>query len=96
MVDGLPLERRDALPCSRIFWIWADRFGLRGRGGGGIWFGCERIARWMVFRAVRLDAIEESREEMALVAGSIVRGSSVKVSSMFEEVVMVVRGRWFW
>lgn len=50
----------------------------------------------MVFRAVRLDAIEESREEMALVAGSIVRGSSVKVSSMFEEVVMVVRGRWFW
>ena len=89
-MDGLPLERREALPCSRIFWIWADRFGLRGRGGGGIWFGCETVARWRLFKAVRLDANEESREEMALVAGSIVRGSRVNVSSMFEEVVMVV------
>ena len=87
-MDGLPLERREALPCSRIFWIWADRFGLRGRGGGGIWFGWEKIARWRVFRAVRSDDKDESREEMALVAGSIVRGRRVKVSSMFELMVV--------
>ena len=39
---------------------------------------------------MRSDANEESREEMALVAGSIVRGRRVKVSSMFE-VAMVVK-----
>ena len=67
---------------------------MRGRGGGGIWFGCERIARCRVFKAVRSDAKEESREEMALVAGSMVRGRRVKVSSMLEEV-MVVERMWF-
>ena len=38
---------------------------------------------------MRLDSREESREEMALVAGSIVRGRRVKVSSMLEEVRVI-------
>ena len=44
---------------------------------------------------MRLDASEESREEMALVAGSIVRGSRVKVSSMFKKAVIMVERRYF-
>ena len=47
-----------------------------------------------MFRAERLDASEESREEMALVAGSIVRGSRVKVSSIFKKVVVMVGWRY--
>ena len=37
--DLWPAVRREALPCSRIFWIWAVRFGFVGVGGGGFWGG---------------------------------------------------------
>ena len=41
---GVDLRKRE-LACSRIFWIWAERLGLRGRGAGGTCDGVSRVRR---------------------------------------------------
>ena len=69
---GEDLEvRREVLPWSRIFCIWAERLGLMFVGAGGIWLGRARMARWRVLRAVRSGEREEVGEERDLEAGSI-------------------------
>lgn len=84
--EGEDLEvRREALPWSRIFWIWAERFGLVVVGAGGIWLGRERRARWRALRAVRSGAregVEVEEEERDLLVGSIWMGRRVKVLSI--------------
>ena len=72
----LLLERREALPWSRIFWIWAERFGFVGRGGGGVWLGRARRDRWRGWRAVRvgLRVGLEVGSVMSLLVGSMWRG----------------------
>lgn len=72
-MEDLLEVRREELPCSRIFWICAERFGLVDVGGGGTWLGRARMARWRVLRAVRWvvrvwSAVGEERD---LLAGSI-------------------------
>ena len=87
---------REALPWSRIFWIWAERLGLVVVGGGGVWWvseGREMRARWRLLRAVRAEGREASERVwgwvavMALDWGSIVRGRRVKVSSRGMSIV---------
>lgn len=72
--------RREALPWSRIFAIWAERLGLVEEGGGGVWEGVERRERWSWVRFARGVVRSGSGEERDLEVGSRVRGREVKVS----------------
>lgn len=51
-------------------------------GGGGIWLGRERMARWRALRAVRSEERGAVGEERDLLAGSIWMGRRVNVSSI--------------
>lgn len=85
-----------AFACSRIFEIWALRFGFVGVGGGGVVLGRERRVRCRVLseiRAlVRLSSLGSVGAEMALDCGSMVRGRRVNVWSIVVAVVGGERG----
>jgi len=74
------------LACSRIFWIWALRLGLAGRGGGGMALGRVRRVRCRVLRferaVVRAGSVGGEGLLMALLEGSMCRGRRVNVWSM--------------
>ncbi len=81
---GVDLEvRREALPWSRIFWIWAERLGFMGVGGGGVWWSRGRRARWRVWRVARWGERVGRGVVIALEVGSRLRGRRVNVSSIF-------------
>lgn len=81
MDAGVPL-RSETLPWSRILEIWAERFGLVGKGGGGIWFGWVSRLRWIADNAVRWGSRWTRGEETDLEVGSKVRGRRVNVVSI--------------
>lgn len=81
MEAGVPL-RSETLPWSRILETWAERLGLVGKGGGGIWFGWVSRLRWVADNAVRWGSRWARGEEMDLEVGSKVRGSRVNVGSI--------------
>ena len=60
------------------------RFGFVGVGGGGIWAGRARMARWRALRVVRWGVRDGSAvgEERDLLLGSMWMGRRVKVSSI--------------
>lgn len=90
-VGGVDFEvRREALPWSRIFWIWAERFGLMGVGAGGTWWSRGRSWRWREWRVVRWRVRVGVGEIMALEVGSIWRGRRVNVSSIVVVRVVVL------
>lgn len=81
MEAGVPL-RSETLPWSRILETWAERLGLVGKGGGGIWFGWASRLRWVADNAVRWGSRWASGEETDLEVGSKVRGRRVNVGSI--------------
>lgn len=81
MEAGVPL-RSETLPWSRILETWAERLGLVGKGGGGIWFGWVSRLRWVADNAVRWGSRWARGEEMDLEVGSKVRGRRVNVGSI--------------
>lgn len=81
MEAGVPF-RSDTLPWSRILDTWADRLGLVGKGGGGIWLGWVRRLRWVVDNAERWGSRWASGEETDLEVGSKVRGRRLNVGSI--------------
>lgn len=89
MEAGVPF-RSDTLPWSRILDTWADRLGLVGKGGGGIWFGWLSRLRWVADNAVRWGSRWASGEETDLEVGSKVRGRRVNVGS----IAAATKGGW--
>lgn len=84
MEAGVPL-RSETLPWSRILETCAERLGLVGNGGGGIWFGWVSRLRCVADNTVRWGSRWARGEETDLEVGSKVRGRRLNVGSIGDD-----------